>query len=68
MSTPIVPPSPPPPVPSILAARTVRYPLLEMLNELDQDRTTGSFAMEKLNQAEITKLVENKKASRARKN
>lgn len=35
---------------------TVKYSLPEMLAELKNERITGSFAMEKLHQAEIAKL------------
>jgi hypothetical protein len=38
-----------------------------MLSELAAERSTGSFAMEKLNQAEILKLFENKRKTRAKK-
>ncbi len=43
---------PPPPA----AAAVVRYSLPAMLAELKLERTTGSFAQEKIDQVEITKL------------
>jgi hypothetical protein len=45
----------------------VRYSLPELLGELEQERNAGSFAMEKLNQAEIGKMFENKRKRRAKK-
>jgi DNA-binding transcriptional regulator GbsR (MarR family) len=42
----------------------VRYSLPEMLEELKLERSAGSFAMEKLNQVEITKVFKSKKAKR----
>jgi hypothetical protein len=51
-----------------MAGLTVRYSLKEILAELAQERSTGSFGMEKLNQAEILKLFENKKRRRGKKN
>ena len=50
-----------------ITALTVRYSLQQMLAELAAERSTGSFAMEKLNQAEILKLFENKRKTRAKK-
>jgi len=50
-----------------VATLTVRYSVQEMLAELAQERSTGSFAMEKLNQAEIRKMFENKRRPRAKK-
>lgn len=44
----------------------VRYSLPEMLAELKLERTTGSFAMERLNQLEIGKLFQNKQKRRAK--
>jgi len=46
----------------------IRYSLPDLLAELKLDRTTGSFSMEKLDQTEITKLFENHKKRRAKKN
>jgi len=45
----------------------VRYSLPELLGELDQERHAGSFAMEKLNQAEIGKMFENRRKRRGKK-
>lgn len=42
----------------------VRYSLPEMLEELKLERSSGSFAMEKLNQVEIAKVFKSKKAKR----
>ena len=50
-----------------IASLTVRYSLKAMLTELAHERTTGSFAMEKLNQAEILKLFENRRKRRGKK-
>ncbi len=52
--------------PDILALAEVRYSLPEMLAELRLERTTGSFAMERLNQSEIGKLFQNKQKRRAK--
>jgi hypothetical protein len=60
-------PTPPPeaPRPDPLAQfAEVRYSLPALLEELKLERTTGSFAMEKLSQIEITKLYKSKKAKR----
>jgi hypothetical protein len=46
------PDSPPP----ALAAAVVRYSLPAMLAELKLERSAGSFAQEKIDQTEITKL------------
>lgn len=45
----------------------VRYSLPELLGELGQERNAGSFAMEKLNQAEIGKMFENRRKRRGKK-
>ena len=42
----------------------VRYSLPVMLKELDAERASGVFAMEKLDQLEIGKLFKGKKAPR----
>lgn len=52
--------------PDIMALSEVRYSLPEMLAELRLERTTGSFAMERLNQFEIGKLFQNKQKRRAK--
>ena len=41
----------------------VKYSLPEMLAELEAERGSASFAMEKLDQAEIGKLFKSKKPS-----
>lgn len=48
-------------------AHEVRYSLPDLLAELELERHAGSFAMEKLNQAEIGKMFENKRKRRAKK-
>lgn len=48
-------------------ALETRYSLPDLLTELEQERNAGSFAMEKLNQAEIGKMFENKRKRRAKK-
>lgn len=45
----------------------VRYSLPELLRELRLERTTGSFAMERLNQLEIGKLFQNKAKRRVKR-
>lgn len=61
-------PQTPPPVvavkPAMLAE--VRYSLPEMLAELDAERGSASFAMEKLDQNEIGKLFKIKKPVRVK--
>jgi hypothetical protein len=44
----------------------VKYSLPEMLAELEAERGSASFAMEKLDQAEIGKLFKSKKAARVK--
>ena len=44
-----------------------RYSLPELLAEIEQERHAGSFAMEKLNQAEIVKMFQNRGSRRAKK-
>jgi hypothetical protein len=44
----------------------VRYSLPEMLAELEAERGSASFAMEKLDQAEIGKLFKSKKPARVK--
>lgn len=51
--------------PAIVMAE-VRYSLPQMLEELKLERTTGSFAMEKLDQKEIVKLFKAKAPRRAK--
>lgn len=45
----------------------VRYSLPDLLAELELERNAGSFAMEKLDQAEIGKMFENKRKRRVKK-
>jgi hypothetical protein len=44
----------------------VKYSLPEMLAELEAERGSASFAMEKLDQAEIGKLFKSKKPVRVK--
>ena len=44
----------------------VRYSLPEMLAELDAERGSATFAMEKLEQSEIGKLFKAKRPARAK--
>jgi hypothetical protein len=53
-----------PPKPSVLTE--VKYSLPEMLAELEAERGSASFAMEKLDQTEIGKLFKSKKPNRAK--
>lgn len=46
----------------------IRYSLTYLLAELELDRTTGAFSMEKLDQTEITKPFETRKKRRAKMN
>ncbi len=52
--------------PDIMALAEVRYSLPELLAELRLERTTGSFAMERLNQFEIGKLFQDRQKRRAK--
>jgi len=45
----------------------VRYSLPQLLKELEIERAAGSFAMEKLDQAEITKMFKAQTAARRAK-
>lgn len=45
----------------------VRYSLAEIQRELQLERSSGSYSMEKLHQAEIGKMFQNKKKRRASK-
>jgi hypothetical protein len=54
------------PAPKSTMLAEVRYSLPEMLAELDAERGSASFAMEKLDQAEIGKLFKSKKAARVK--
>jgi hypothetical protein len=53
-------------VPATIILHEVKYSLPEMLNELKAERALGSFAMEKLDQAEIGKLFKAKAPRRAK--
>jgi len=44
----------------------VKYSLPDLLAEIDAERNSASFAMEKLDQGEITKLFKAKKPTRAK--
>jgi len=44
----------------------VKYSLPDLLAELEAERGSASFAMEKLDQGEITKMFKAKKPSRAK--
>lgn len=52
--------------PKPAALTEVKYSLPEMLEELDAERNSASFALEKLDQGEITKLFKAKKLTRAK--
>ncbi len=52
------------PKPAVLAE--VRYSLTEMLAEIQAEKGSASFAMEKLDQAEIGKLFKSKKPTRVK--
>jgi hypothetical protein len=53
------------PKPSSLVAE-VRYSLPDLLEELKSERSTGTFAMEKLDQTEIGKLFKAKAPRRVK--
>ncbi len=56
----------PPVAPPPLQIAEVRYSLPELLRELTVERAAGTFAMEKLDQAEIGKLFKAKAPRRAK--
>ncbi len=58
------PPSPPP-TPSVIGE--VRYSLPQLLAELEAERASGSFAMEKLDQTEIGKMFKSRQSARRAK-
>jgi hypothetical protein len=63
------PPESSPPIPAApkaLVLTEVKYSLPEMLAELDAERGSASFAMEKLDQNEIGKLFKSKKPTRVK--
>jgi len=65
-SAPSIPDEPAESAPKVPGLAEVRYSLPEMLAELKLERTTGSFAMERLNQLEIGKLFQNKQKRRVK--
>jgi hypothetical protein len=50
------PPAPPATDDDALIASAVRYSLPALLGEIERERATGAFAMEKLDQARIGRL------------
>ncbi len=52
--------------PKTILLTEVKYSLPEMLAELDAERSSASFAMEKLDQAEIGKLFKAKRPNRVK--
>jgi hypothetical protein len=52
--------------PKPIVLMEVKYSLPEMLAELEAERGSASFAMEKLDQAEIGKLFKTKKPTRVK--
>jgi hypothetical protein len=52
--------------PKPIVLTEVKYSLPEMLAELEAERGSASFAMEKLDQAEIGKLFKTKKPTRVK--
>jgi hypothetical protein len=58
--------APPDAAPKPLVLTEVKYSLPEMLAELDAERGSASFAMEKLDQNEIGKLFKSKKPARVK--
>ena len=52
---------PTPQKPPLHGLGEVRYSLPDLLNELQLERTTSSFSMEKLHQQEISNLFRNRK-------
>jgi hypothetical protein len=55
-----------PAAPKAAVLMEVRYSLPEMLAELEAEKGSASFAMEKLDQAEIGKLFKSKKTARVK--
>ena len=65
-----MPSSPPQPLPDAVPrpfSAEVRYSLLELLREVQVERSAVAFTMEKLDQVEITKLFEKRKKRRVLK-
>jgi hypothetical protein len=54
-------------VPPVTTIGEVRYSLPQMLKELEIERTADFYAMEKLDQAEITKMFKAETAARRAK-
>lgn len=52
--------------PADVPVREVRYSLPDILAELRLERTTGTFSQEKLHQAEIGKLFQNRRKRRGK--
>ncbi len=61
------PPTPPPATPVAPVLTEVRYSLPELLKEIEQERLSQPFAMEKLDQVEIAKLFSKPRARRVLK-
>ena len=61
-----IPETTPPAAAHSLQVAEVRYSLPDLLRELTLERATGTFAMEKLDQAEIGKLFQAKAQRRAK--
>jgi hypothetical protein len=57
----------PPASPPALVLAEVRYSLPDLLREVEAERNAPAFAMEKLDQVEITKLFTKGKSRRALK-
>jgi len=57
----------PPPGSSAPAIGEVRYSLPQLLVELEAERASGMYAMEKLDQTEIGKLFKSRQSSRRAK-
>ena len=55
------------PVPPAATISEVRYSLPQLLKELEIERAAGIYAMEKLDQVEITKLFKAQTAARRAK-
>jgi hypothetical protein len=66
VSFPMSTPSSPPANPPLPVVAEVRYSLPDLLRELELERASGVFAMEKLDQAEIGKLFKKTPAPRAK--
>ena len=57
---------PPPAAPKSIVLSEVKYSLPDLLAEIDAEKGSASFAMEKLDQAEIGKLFKTKKIVRVK--